>query len=49
MFYYKVEIYENNEKNTYDFKNDYIRAIMFLSQCKIDGIEAKIISEFIEN
>ena len=49
MFYYKVETYENNEKNTYDFESDYIRAIMFLSQCKINGIEAKIISEFIGN
>ena len=48
MFYYKVETIEDNEKNTYNFETDYIKALMFLSQCKIDGIEAKIISEFIK-
>jgi hypothetical protein len=47
MFNYSVETIENNEKNIYEFKTDYIKAIMFLSQCKINGIEAKIISEFI--
>lgn len=49
MFNYFVEFYENSKKITYEFETDYIRAIMFLSQCKIDGIEAKIISEFIRD
>jgi hypothetical protein len=43
MFNYFVEIYEDNEKISYEFETDYIKAIMFLSQCKINGIEAKII------
>ena len=43
MFNYFVEFYENNKKITYEFESNYIKAIMFLSQCKTNGIEAKII------
>ena len=47
MFKYIVKTIEENTENTYDFETDYIKAIMFLSQCKMDGIEAEIISEYI--
>lgn len=49
MFNYFVEFYENNKKNTYDFETDYIKALLFLAQCQMDNIEAKIIQKHKEN
>lgn len=45
MFNYFVEFYEDSKKITYEFETDYIKAIMFLSKCKIDGVNAKIIQK----
>lgn len=49
MFKYIVKTIEENIEITYDFETDYIKAVMFLSQCKMNNIKAKIVSEYINN
>lgn len=49
MFKYIVEVIEGENKNTYEFGNDYIKAVLFASKCKIEGLEAIVISNFISN
>lgn len=47
MFKYIVEVIEGENKNTYEFGNDYIKAVLFASKCKIKGLNAAVITKTI--
>lgn len=47
MFNYVVEVKDGKIKTTYDFENDYIKAVLFASKCKIKGLDAVVITKTI--